>query len=571
MAEVQIPLDNGDIVTLDEDRRNVMFNIEDIYKYRLVDVNDDIIEGNGRFIPNVDDIVYDYNVGMLRVTRVDLTSYVAELRIWELPKTASEVGVEDVLLGVGPGYSSETWRCLIDRRVFPYRLQIDGKLRIYGSASKEIRVFKGVDITSAGEVISAYYSQSGDYVSDAIPLELVGTQEFNNLSIKAPLLGATSKQLNNGEIVTAVVYGNAGQVMSISKLLVHNTNIVRRPEDGMKRVQNIELISPFLSESEPDILEVPINVTVATLAMRAKVTYIDGTSSVMDVVDEEANGKFKLLGLKYWSPTISGTMQGLTLAYHLSDSEEYSYLQGETANGDVTKSYRIRALVADPAYSLKLYAFPYWVSSVQGYALEFWLYDLDREVSRRVPKAAVELGSDSAPFDGLEYTQVQHLKVGVDLAAMDPTYGSHRHVQNIQISLLRDGTIRASNWRVKFASSQPNWFGDGLEAAVSTGTAGLNIVRLANGETSKETWLQRLFYNIDPLYDPQTEVKAPEPTHFILVTKTRTFEVAISQWSSDITFINDLANGEAMFIRWIKRTASTDLQLGVSALPVHIA
>jgi len=571
MAEVEKKLSNGDtVIYFEGKRRKIEFNLDDIYKYRLVDDGSAIVRGKGTYVPMEGDRVWDWQLGFFRVARVDLTDYHVDLTFWEAPQAGSDIDLEDKLLGVGPGYTSESYRVYIDSTVFPHRLDMNSRLRAYGSGAKEVRIFMGVNVTDTGEVISQYYNANTmDYVGDAIPLEVVRTDDPNNLAIKSPRSAWTTKDVADGELVTAVVYNDQGSVTDMFKLLVQNTNVVRHPEDADKRVRAIELISPYLSSSEPNTLLVPLNVTVATLAMRAKVTYIDGSTATLDVTDETANGKFILGGLKYWSPSVSGQEQELTLFYQLSDGEEYSYLQGETANGKVKQTYKIRAKDVDYAYSLKLYAFPAWISGVQGYGLEYWLYDLTRKVARKVPKAAISLGTDGAPFDGLDYTSTQHVKFGVDLSVVDVAYGDATHAQSMQIALLRDGGVNLSNWKVKFAGNQTDWFGDGLVAKVKAGSNGLSTVNFGLGLTDQAAWLEKVYYSASPLYDIQTEPRAPAPTHFIVVTKTRTVEVLISQWKNDITFINDLTEGQTIYLKWIKRLAGGDLQLGVSGFPVH--
>lgn len=570
MAETLLPLNNGDTLINNPDRQNMMLNLQDIYRYRMTDSGSAVIEGNGRVVPKTDDLIYDFNVGLFRVDRVDYTNFVADLKLWEAPKAPVDVSPLDVFLGVGPGYTSEAWRCYVDTRVFPHRLKVSAGIHIYGSTADHVRIFRGVDISASGQVVSAYYTDGGDYVSDSIPLEVVQTQEGNNIANKSVMLGYTNKTLNNGELVTMVAYDSVGQQISIAKLLVHRTNLVRSASQALKRIQGIELISPYLSLTEPDVLEVPINVTVSTLTLRGKITYTDGSVKIMDVGTELSGGRFKVLGLEYWSPTINGRPQDLTLSY-LPDSEaEYSVLQGETYNGSVTKNYVIRAIPVDRALSLKLFAFPVWISPIVGYGLEYWLYDLKRDVARRVPKMAIELDSNSPSFDGLEYTAIQNLKLGVDLKSVDADYGDHRHVQTVQIALLRDGTVSGDNWKVRFSGNQPNWYGSGISANISSVSGGFSKLNIRNGFSDKYTWLQNLYYRAEPLYDPQTESQAPEPTHFVIVTKTRTFEVPVSQWSNDITLINDLDEGQTLYLKWIRKMANGDLQLGVSGLIVHI-
>lgn len=570
MAETKQQLSNGDSVILNDDRRSLQFNIKDLYKYRDMDSGSEIIKGEGEYVPREDDSIIDYTNGFKRVARVDPTTFVADLVAWHIPHNYDDVDDEDKLLGGGPGKLSESFRVMIDTRVTPHRLDINSRLHAYGEQADHILVFNGTDVDrDSGEIISAFYRQNGDYVGPEIPLSLAWNPDPNNRAIWAPVMGFTMKNLPNGQPVSVVTYNKAGAPTDVARCLVYNTNIVRHPEDDLERIESIELLSPYLSATKPNTLEIYTNATMATLMMRAKVTYTSGRYVIDDVVDEDANGKFKLLGFKYWSPSISGTPHEVSLSYTPNPAAEYSYLQGTSANGDVLVPYVIVGLPADPTRTLKLFAFPTWVSDVVGYALEFWMFDLTRQVGYRVPKSAVELSEMSPPFDGLEFTSTQHLTFGVRLKELDQRYGDERHAQQVQISLLRSGGLRASNWKVKFAGNQKKWYGDKLEAVVHATGAGLSTVNISQGLDTQEAWLDSVFYTAEPLYDPQTENKSPPPTHFIIVTRTQSFTFPISQWKQDLTFVNDLPEGATLYVRWIRKLTAGELQLGVSGLPVH--
>lgn len=568
MAE-QVIQYNGDTIIVNKDRRRLQIDMQDLYKYKLVDSGGAVTKTEaGKIIANENDLVYDFSMGWFRVSRMDYTTYVAELSVWEPTETGEPLENMDILLGTGPGYTTETWRCYLDTRVFPHRLQVDNQLFIRGAEADHIRIFKGVNTSASGEVISAWYVNN-EYVSDAIPLDLFATEKLNNVANKVPRMGWTTRKFENGDVVTAVSYNIHGTPIGYNKLLIHNTNLTRRPDEAQKRVQGIQLISSRLSSSEPNVLEMPINITVASLPLRARVTYSDGSTAVMDVVDETANGKFKLLGLKFWSPTVGGKEAPLTLTYELSQNEEYAYLQGQTANGRVTADYLIRGIESDPAYSLKLYAFPSWKDDTTGYQLDYWLYDGTRSKAIRVPRNAVELDADSTPFNGLDFVTIQTIKVGVRMKLIDTAYGEYRHVQQLQVSLLRSGGQRAENWKMRFSSAQTDWFG-GQMAKVTAGTAGLSFIELANGFTKYADWLNAMYYNINPLYDNMSEaVNTNAPTHVIITTNTRTFEIPVSSWSAKISFVNDVQEGGTIYLKWIKRMVNGDLQLGVSGVPVH--
>ncbi|MNF98002.1 hypothetical protein D3C84_808490 [compost metagenome] len=92
---------------------------------------------------------------------------------------------------------------------------------------------------------------------------------------------------------------------------------------------------------------------------------------------------------------------------------------------------------------------------------------------------------------------------------------------------------------------------------------------MANGFTKQSDWLNALYYGINPLYDNQSETIAPAPTHVIITTNTRTFELPISQWATKTVFVNDVIEGGVIYLKWIKRMINGDLQLGVSGVVCH--
>lgn len=569
MAEEIIPLTNGDEIIQNKGRIKTVLNISDLYQYRLMDDGSEIVRGTGKVLAEEDDMIFSYDMNMFfRVSRTDYTSYYNELVSWDF-SNGGGADDADVFLGISGGGNSHPWRAFLDTRVFPHRLAISGRYRSFAQEATAVRLFRGINVTDTGEVISAFYNQNSEYVSDKIPLVLVETNNITNRTTKAPAMGYTTKSnLSNGDLITMVVYNDQNAVIDTVQLVIHVTNAIRRPEYNDKRIQGIELVSPYLSLTEPNVLEVPLNSTVATLYLKAKVTFTDGSVREDEGIGgESSDGRFKLIGIDYWSPRVAGDSQELTLIYHPAENE-YSYLQGETANGAVFESYKIKAIPVSNAFNLKMFAYPTWLNDLQGYGLEFWLYDLDREVGRKLPTGSVTM-ADGYTFDGLDYSRVQHLQVGVQLNVVDPTYGEHVHVQNVLISLTRPGGARHGNWKVKFATNQSDWYGDTLEALATASTGGMSSLDLKNGQVTEDAWLDLLFYRTSPLYDNQVETKAPRPTHFIVTTKNRSVEVPVAQWASMISFVNDLTEGNTIYLKWIRRTINADLQLGVSGVPLH--
>lgn len=521
----------------------------------------------GSYVPNPDDMVHDWDQGFFRVAGVDYTTGLSDLRPWTININPTEISNEDILLGSGPGYQSEMWRVYLDTRKIPHLFQVDGRLHIYGSAAQYVKIFLGTDVSINGQVISAFYDQNNTFLGENIPLELVGTETIDNIAIKAPMTGFTNLSLDDGEVVTVVVYSANGSVVSKAKMLIDNTSLVRRTDASKKYVTGIRLESPFLSEADPALIEFPINVTIATVAMIGVVMYSDG-SEVRMPISADGSTRFTLFGLNHYVPTIEGQTVPLTLNYVLA-ADEYAFIQGPTANESITERYRAKTIKADNSYSVKLFVYPVWKDSINGYTLDFWLYNLDRLEYFRVPKNLVEVTAGARNFDGLDFLTVQKLSLSVNLGAIDAKYSSYRHTQTFNVSLKAPGTDRLTNWTINFNPSEIDEFGEGLEAKLTFINTNNWLLNIGNDYNSKEEWLRHLFYATQPLYDTFSEIEAPAPNYFAVRSKLRRTEYSIEQWNSDLTFLNDMLEGETIFIEWIRRTPTTDLQLGVTGLPIH--
>lgn len=571
----RIQLPNGDTVVVNQGRRQTLY-LKDLYKYKLP--NSTQVVKSGDIVAQVDDRVWDYDLGEFRVIYRDQTTYEVELAEVREREDDSPVTDHDRFLATNSGYQSEAWRCYLDTRTLPHRLEISEGFRIYGNRTAYIRLFRGFDTTETGEIVSAWYNQAGEYVSDRIPVSIVAnvkdtmfspTQQLENIAIKAPDNGFTTKDLAQGEDVTLVAYTQDDVVVRTARLNVHHTNLIRRVDDTQRRVSSIQLVSPFLSESDATELRIPLNVDIASLVMEAKVNYADGTSRLMTVGDETSGKKFMLYNLMYWSPTNAGTPTKVTLVYRLDPTEEYSRATGETVDGFVSKTYTIVPTDIVPKMSLKLYVYPTWSEQLNSYTLHYYLYDLERLRYFEVPASSVELVESSRSFDGSDYQTVQTLHLAVKLKDLDPSYGEYRHTQAVQIALIRSGGLPATNWRVRHNANQSEWYGDNMEAVLKVSAGQTHTVNVAAGQTDTDAWIDAIYYAQDPLRDPQAETKAPRPTHFYIDGGSREFDFPIDMWANDLTIISDLREGQNLGIRFVHRSVNGELQLAAAGMPAH--
>jgi hypothetical protein len=158
--------------------------------------------------------------------------------------------------------------------------------------SKYCKVFLGADTSAAGEVISKVYDASGNYISDAVPLEMVEEDSHTNYAVKIVPRFHVTRQFPNAEKITAVFYADDGHVVSKRQLLIENTDIIQDVQQGKRYIQDIAVRSIWLSPTEADVFKYPLNIPMDAMNMTGVVIYSDG--EVEYPID---GGKFRMDGL----------------------------------------------------------------------------------------------------------------------------------------------------------------------------------------------------------------------------------------------------------------------------------
>lgn len=519
---------------------------------------------NGKWVPNPNDLVIDLTQGLFIVLETDYTTGETVLMPWNLPKKVEVPDDSDPILAEHPGPPREAFRIMLDTSVTPFTLSTDRAFYLLGSMVDSYRIFLGTDINpDTGTVISQFIDGGGNFLGTSVPVETMEVPGATTQVIKVPMTGYTVEKLDDGELVSLVAYSDDGTMIYRTSMVVINTALARRAEASKRFIKGIHIESPFLSSADPQTIEFPLNVTVESLPMHAIVSYHSGEKIRMPI----DNTKFSLYGLNQYVATTVGQDFPLRLAYHLSD-DEISYMETPTTNRRITKHYTAKTTTVDGSYEVKLYVYPQWISPDSGYRLVYWLYNLERQTYYDVTPW-VELGANSPAFDPLLYGTTQRMTVAIDLNKVDNRFAPYRHVQNFQLALLNRGDMAGDVWQVFFTSEQATGFGRGLSAGVEYLNTNDWKLHLSNGFPGINPWLVAMFEAIEPLYDQRRETEAPRPTHFVLRFKNNTYEFPVSAWNSEMIINNDLKDGELLYIHWINRQFSEDLQLGVTALPIR--
>lgn len=521
--------------------------------------------GENRYVPKVKDLVKDMDTGLeYRVVGLDLATLIPTLdQMDTIP--SGEINDDDLLLGVGPGTQSDTYRVYLDKSVIPYSLAVDARLSVAGTMAAYARIFKGADLTDQGNIVSLVYDSAGNIIGNKIPLELVAYRQDEgvNIATKTIPVCQTMANLQDGEIVTTVIYSDVGHVVSKRQLLVENTAFIRTANLSTKYITDISMECPFLSGTDPRLINLPINVTLSGLNIFGVVHYSDGTFQRMPI----DGTKFAVLGLDSYLATWVDNETSVSLRYRLSAGEvAYGSQVGEFAH--LSETYKIKTIQQDGAYSVKLYCYPVWLNAVDGYTLRWYLYNSDRDVVYNVT-GQIEYALNSPAFNPIQYGVNQRLNVAVNLQAVNGAYRNYRHAQTVEVVLWRQGTERQTNWTVGFEMGQNPPFGDNnSHAKLEFVNTNLYRLDLSNGATTQDEWLERMYYRTKPIIDQERELVPPIPSHFRLRFGNFDLEFPIESWNLVHQVGNGLAVNGTVFIEFIQRTPLNDLQLSVAALPL---
>lgn len=519
----------------------------------------------GQYVPNVNDLVVDYTAGFLRVTNVDYSTGISTLSPWSPPPSSVPGGVQSLLLGDTPGVQYESFRVYLDTSVTPYVLACDSRLHLYGTTVSYVKIFLGSDISANGHVVSQMYDTSGNFLGENIPTELVAMPDQNNLAIQTPQVGYTLTQMADGELVTIVAYSSDGSAVCTAPALVKNTQFIRTTDASRKYITSIALETPFLSQSNPKLIQYPINMPVDQLNLMGVVTYSDGTQSRIPV----DGTKFSIYGLQDYVATIQGQVIPLVLTYTLS-AGEYTYGATGANQKFITAAYSATTLAEDGAYSVKLFGYPVWQDPINGYRLDWWLYTLDRDVVYNVTPY-VQAAANAPAFNPLLYNTVQNLTVAVNMSQVDSRFANYRHVQTIAITLLAPGNQAGqTDWTIQFSPGQTPAYGVNVQALLSMTNQNLWSLDLSSGFQSQEEWLNNLYFNTLPLYSQTSEATPPTPNFFTLIVGGQAIQIPVTQWNQPITIPGGISDGSPVYLQFFERTSQTDLQLAVAGMVTHL-
>ena len=513
------------------------------------------------FVPNPGNLIKnEVTRGFDEVTFVNYT-----IPSWEVePYGTTQIFNQDAILGGHYPLRSDKYIAYVDTTKLPASLVMHEDVKFKGPDVQAIRLFRGSDVSDKGEVLSGYYV-NGILDETFLPVKTISVAGAQTV-IKSPLPGALLADVQHGEGYSFVVYGDNDRVIAMGRGHFVKTNLVMALETPARTILDIKLKSPFIVDVNSKTLTLPINIPLDSIPLSCEIRYSDGVKELP--VD---GSRVKLNGLRnagahdtYYLSSNAGHTLPLVLTYTLSKGESYA---GEGLyNGAIVRDYKAVTENVDGAYSMKLFVVPKWLDSGRGWRLNYFLYNLTRGEVYDATAHVTIVGS--VPFDPLLKNYKQRLNVQVDISKVNPAYRPYIHPQSFAITLMNDGTEMATNFLLEYIHDQPA-LGDKLFATFKYSNVTYSEIDVSCGRKTLQEWMTALYKPCYPLYDRRVEDAPPEPTHFEILVGGYKYTYPIGEWSTKKVVNYKVTNHEPLVIRWIARTPTDTLQIGLTSMLAH--
>jgi len=515
--------------------------------------------GPNKYIPKINDYIIEPETGtMYIVTSLDTITFIPSYSPINTSATNQQIFIDALVTPLDDNY-----RLYYDKTTTPFTLKVDSLAKVYSSTSSYSRIYKGYSIDPTN-IISRMYDNTGNYIGSDVPLELVGYNNVNNLSIKSIATCSTNSILVNGDIAIAVIYDSNGKVLSKRTLIVEETTYVAQAFAEQKYITNISIESSFIAINTPSIIDYPVNLPLESFNPLGVVHYNDGTIARYPI----DNIKFSLYGIERFTSTIIGHKVPLVLSYKLGLNE--SAIANVTSDGVyVTVPYTLQVSLPNTSYNVKLYVYPVWVDQVNGYKYKAYLMNLDRNILIDV-STKLSLTATSPAFNPLLYGVTQRLTFSIELSSVSGLYNYFIYYQTVDIILRSpgDNIISTNFWEIgnQIPTTTPIYGTNITAKRNNTFTSNVNI---SNNITNLSEWLTKVYLPTNPLVNPLTEIDPLIPTHLEVHYLNNVKIIPIEDFILDINFPVTISLSSNIDIVFFKITSSGYLKLSVASMIVN--
>lgn len=519
------------------------------------------VETGEQYRPYVGDKVTDWDVGIFRVTSVDANSIPQlELKLRFQQEASLDIDSDSLLTAISNYQPSAATPIWYDDSVSPAEMAVDSAYPVYLETADKVTFFRGFDTTAA----------TGDVIATDVPLTDVDAAG----KIKTPDVFTTTANLSTGDVVTAVIYDSSDNERGKTSFLVVESASVRPVDYSAKILIDISLKSELIDAINPTVIKNDLATPFTTNLVKGYLHYNDG-STVETSID---GSKMVLKGITDFGFNASIKPTQLTLAYYPDSNEPYENAHG----GDrafFSKKYTLANMSRDDTFGLKLYPIPTYVDTATGYTLKWMLTNLDRDVDIDVTDLVNVRREGGVGFTPNDYGEQQVLTTTLDMDLLSPgTYQGFILSQRMTLTIDMPGVNAADAWLMDWSTDGNNVYGGGVYASCGPGTgdipSGNPNFLLANGTSTVEEWLHKVYHTIEPLYDLDTLTEPVTPTGFKIVYKGVTSAVyPIADFDKEIEkpfAIDVFEDDTTMDVIWIFEGGNGQEVLGHSPMIVKI-
>ena len=547
MTPAPVTGSDGHAPQYDPDSRWTIWNLKEIYQGN---------EALHKYVPKVGDWVQDTDTGDVYVVEnIDALTLIPDLKL----TSSTGASAADLLVS----NSADTYRVYLDTSVVPHILAVDTRFKVGGTQSQYAKIYRAGNAVDSGELVSFLYDTDGNYLTDQIPLELCIIDSHTNHTLKTVTVCHTNQKMKDGERVMVIIYNDQGHVVDKKAMLIENTSFIRSIDADTLYLDHIALDSPFINESNANQLDYPINIPLQAFNMFCLLYYSNGSVKKVPIDGTKA----AVHGLENFVSTVVGQNIKLVLSYRLEHNEVcYGAVSGDGKY--VTEAYTLITTQQDGAYTVKVFGYPVWVDSENGYKMQFWMMDLNRNILYDVTPF-IHYNANGDVFDGKSYGTVQNLSIRLNLKDVSQGLKSYIHTQTLQVSLRAEGDANSTRWLVASEPTQQPWYGEGVYATSYMINHNYYKVNIRSGFATYSEWIQALYYNAKPLVDIKTEVNPPEPTHFAIVYKNSRSEYPVTEWNKTLQVPGNYTTGSNLYIEFLNKSNQGTQELVITGMTIR--
>jgi len=467
-------------------------------------VNDEVITwiGNGRFSERVVDV------------NQDNTSVLAPTTIVDGNGSPITIGAD-----IGTAQLLSMANLYLNDKNSKLPVSVDVRVPITGLDLQYARLFLGTDISNAGKVISVQYDESGDPIGDRLEVRRVNPSDVNDIRVDVRT-GNIIQLLPQDTVVTLVIYNSNNGPVRILNLTVKYNSLVANLDNSALFVKDLELSHPWVDPQNSHRILLPKNMLLQSFSPTVKKVYQNGSREL--ILDNNTN-----LTIEGWGDYLKGTvgdMFTIVVKYVLAPGER-SIIVDPVLARHIAKIYTV--LIVDKGVGVNYKLFPLLdFHPDTGYTLRWMLHFSD--YSNRIDVTEFVASNTLSPSS---YGGQQIINYSLDLNDVTEIASNEEIAGSVTVELLADPITQPTSFRLYDTPSDEHPYGDNIIFRLRPGISHYSL-DITCGYTVKEEWLDRLYYRLNPMYDPLLTSHAPLPTHVDVKVGNALFTFTVDNWDS---------------------------------------